>query len=334
MCGLENISSKLPSYEKEVAKELIKWMNEPPGKITSALNKVVDGIANGIEEVVPKAVADKITKYIIDLLELLQDLSSYTFPKDAKVLRRKIQDKFGKGQLSDILVKVILLMSGAGVVQKARELGFRVKTIQNLQALELKQIDKLVGKYMGIFGNKGLATLEGGLTGLGGFTLLLVDIPIITAINFRYIQQIATCFGYDQDMPQEKIFAKRVFMLAFGGNSGLREGLGAKIAAAYELKVLAFALARKWTYAEMAKHAGLRSVLVWLKKSAPRQLAKYVTKRKAATVIPFFGAGIGGGINYVMTSYTGKVGWYCYRYRKLIEDFGTLGGDKMSLDPS
>ena len=131
---------------------------------------------------------------------------------------------------------------------------------------------------MKLFGNKGVAALEGGLTGIGGWGLLTVDIPALTAINFRYIQQIGTCFGYDQDLLQEKIITKRGFMLAFGGGVGgetsIGSGLTAKVAATYELRALAYALARKWTYEQMAKRAGLTAVLAWLKKNAPKEMAK------------------------------------------------------------
>lgn len=333
MCGLEDFAKRLPPYEKEAALEIVQWLNKPPGAVTKAINKIVEEIAGKVGKVVPKVVADEITKYVILSLEFIQDISAYTFIEDKDKLLRDLESRFGKSKLATTLAKIIPLLSGNGVLQEAEKLGYTAKTVNDLQSLSLKKTDKLTGQYMGLFGNKTLAALEGALTGFGGWALLIVDIPTITAINFRYIQQIGTCFGYDQDLPQEKVFTNRVFMLAFGGESGMRSGLTAKIAATYELRALAYALARRWTYEQMAKKAGLTAVLAWLKKNAPKQMAKHITKRKAATAIPGIGAGIGGTINYAITSYTGKGAWYCYRYRKLLDDFGGLGGDDMPSVP-
>ncbi len=339
MCGLEDIVKKLPSYEKEVAQELIKWLNEPPGKITEAIDKIIGAITGQVGKVVPKAVAEEITKYIILTLEFIQDFSVYTFIGDKEKLLRDLESRFGKGKLATTLAKIIPLLTGTGVLQAAEKLDYDVKSVEDLRFLNLKRTDKLAGQYMGLFSNKTLAALEGGVTGMGGWALLAVDIPVLTSINFRYIQQIGTCFGYDQDLPQEKIFTNRVFMLAFGGESGIesgksmKSGLTAKIVATYDLRAVAYALARKWTYDQMAKKTGLRGILAWLKKNAPKQMAKHITKRKAATAIPVIGAGVGATINYAITSYTGKVGWYCYRYRKLLEDFEGLGGDEIPSIP-
>jgi len=333
MCGFEDIGRKLSPYEEKAALEIIKWLNEPPGKITEAIDKVVGAITGQVGKVVPKAVANKITKYAIRVLEFIQDISIYTFIEDKEKLRRDLEYRFGKSKLATILAKIIPLLSGNGVLQEAKKLGYKAKTIDDLRSVSLKESDKLAGQYMGLFGNKTLAGLEGALTGLGGWGLLMVDIPAVTAINFRYIQQIATCFGYDQDLPQEKIFTNRVFMLAFGGESGMRSGLKAKVAATYDIRALAYALARNWTYAQMAEKTGLGGVLAWLKKNAPKQMAKYITKRKAATAIPVIGGGVGATINYAMTSHTGKDGWYYYRYRKLLESFGGLGGDETPSVP-
>lgn len=333
MCGLEDVAKRLSTYEKEAAVEIINWLNKPPGAITKAINRIVEEVAGKVGIAIPKKVSDEITKYIILVLEFIQDSSAYTFIKDNEKLLRELETRFGKGKLAIMLAKIIPLLTGTSVLNEAKKLEYNAEVVDDLRLLSLKQIDKLTGRYMGLFGNKGLAVLEGGLTGLGGWGLLMVDIPVLTAINFRYIQQIGTCFGYDQDLPQEKVFANRVFMLAFSGESGMRSGLAAKIAATYELRALAYALARKWTYAQMAKKAGLTAVLAWLKKNAPKQFAKHITKRKAATSIPGIGAGIGAAMNYVITAYTGKVTWHCYRYRKLLEDFGGLGSDDMPSVP-
>jgi len=333
MCGLGDIASKLPPYEKEAALQFVKWLSEPPGKITDAIDRIIGAITEKVGKVVPKGVAEEITKYVILVLEFIQEISAHTFIENKDELLRNLERKLGKGPLANTLCKIIPLLTGTGVLQTAEKLGYDAKSVEDLRVLNLKRTDKLTGQYMGLFGNKTLAALEGGLTGLGGWPLLMVDIPALTALNFRYIQQIGTCFGYDQYLPQEKIFTNRVFIFAFGGESGMRSGLTAKVAATYDLRALAYALARNWTYAQMAKKTGLRGVLAWLKKSAPKQMAKYITKRKAAVAIPVLGAGLGAIINYATTSYTGKVGWYYFRYRKLLEDFGGLGGDDMPLVP-
>jgi len=322
LCGFEDLAEKLPDYEADAAREVIAWMNQPPGQVTQMVNTIISTVAEKASIVVPQAVADQITKYVTSILELLQDLSCYTVVVDEEDLRKRIEERLGDNHVARVLAQVLILISGKGVLQEANTLGYHTNTIRDLQSLSLRETDTLVGRYMGFVGNKAFATAEGLLSGMGGFPLLLIDIPMITAINFRYLQQIASCFGYDQDEPHEKIATMRVFMTAFGGDSGLREGASMKILAAYELRALAYALSRNWTYAQMAEKAGLRALLAWLKKNAPQQLARYVTKRKAAAAIPVLGAGLGATINYAMTSYTGKVGWYYYRYRKIMEAFG------------
>ena len=150
----------------------------------------------------------------------------------------------------------------------------------------------------------------------------------ITAINFRYVERIATCFGYDQDLPQEKIVTMRVFAAAFGGDLDLDSPLPPKITAAYELKALACAVGKHWTLSQMAEEEHLHAMLTWLKQEAPQQFTKYIISRKAPAAIPIIGAGIGATMNYILTSDTGKAAWYYYRYRKLLEDFGGLDGDE------
>lgn len=338
MAGLEDIGPSLPAYESQAVREILEWMNRPPGVMTTAVNKVIDGVIGSAKIVVPEKVSAEISRSLARLLEFLQEVSFYTWIPDEAKLKEELAARFGEGKLTDLLAKTLPLISGKGVVQQAAELGHAVETIEDLRALELEQVDKLAAEYMTFVGNRGVAVAEGALTGLGGFALLAVDIPAITAINFRFVQQIGSCFGYNQDREQEKAFTMRVFTLAFagevgGGDADRETGMTAKIAAAYELKSLAFALAKQWSSAQMAEKAVLMGILTWLKRSAPQRLARHVIKRKAAASIPVLGAGISATINYALTSYTGKVAWYCFRYRKLLEAFGGLEGDEMPPSP-
>jgi hypothetical protein len=333
MCGLEDLGAELPEYEAETAREVVRWMNIPPGAVSEGINKIVDGIASGVGMAVPQTVAEEVTKQVTTLLEFLQDLSYHTIIFDEQALRAKLERVFGEGRIAQTLTKVLPLVSGKGVVQQARELGYQVSSVSDLRRFGLVEVDKIVSHGTGFSGSSGLAALEGFFTGLGELALFVLDILAITAINFCSVQRIATCFGYDQDVPQEKIVTMRIFAASFGGEFTVGTDVPAKIMAAYELRALAYAVRQNWSSAQMAEKERLGAILGWLKTIAPRQLAKYVTSRKAAALMPLVGAGIGAAINYILTVDTGKSGWYYYRYRKLLEDFGGLEGEKTPSVP-
>ncbi len=327
MCGLEDLAGKFPPYELETAREVARWMNTGPGAIAGGINEFVQGFSSGVGLMVPQRVADEITRSITKLLEFLQTLSCYTVIRDEEALQKRLQESFGEGRTADVLAKIVTMASGKGVLQLANDLGYRAETVSDLRRLNLIEVDKLVGSDMGFFsGSTGLATLEGFFTGLGTLALLALDVVAVTAINFRYVERIATCFGYDQDVPSEKIVTLRVFAAAFGGDFRLQATLPAKVTAAYELKSLTSAVAKQWTLTQMAEDEHLRDMLTWLKQDAPKQFTKYIISRKAPATIPIIGAGIGATMNYILTSDTGKAAWYYYRYRKLLEDFGGIDG--------
>ncbi|MBI3797693.1 MAG: EcsC family protein [Deltaproteobacteria bacterium] len=330
MCGLEDLASKFPPYERETAREVARWLNTGPGAIAGGINEFMQGFSSGVGLVVPQRIADEITRSITKLLAFLQTLSCYTVIRDEEALQKRLQESFGEGRTAEVLAKIITAASGKGVLQLASDLGYQAETVSDLRHLNLIEVDKLVSSDMGFFsGSTGLAALEGFFTGLGELALIALDVVAITAINFRYVERIATCFGYDQDLLPEKIVTLRVFAAAFGRDFQSQSPLPAKITAAYELKPLAAAVAKQWTLAQMAEDEHLCAMLTWLKQDAPQQFTKYIISRKAPAAIPIIGAGIGATMNYILTSDTGKAAWSYYRYRKLLEDFGGLDENEM-----
>ncbi|WP_418040722.1 EcsC family protein [Paenibacillus xylanilyticus] len=50
------------------------------------------------------------------------------------------------------------------------------------------------------------AAAQGAATGIGGIVTIAADIPMVMGLSLKVLQEMALCYGYDPDDPQERIF--------------------------------------------------------------------------------------------------------------------------------
>lgn len=156
--------------------------------------------------------------------------------------------------------------------------------------------------------NRIAAALEGLGCGLGGPTLLLVDLPMLVVVNLNAVAAIATVYGFDPEQESE-----REFMLALmtGGREALRHLVTAEREAQEPEGPLAELLRRHLTgNAALALHA------------AAGRIAAQLVRQKLLQLVPILGGAVGAGLNFRYTHLTSRTAVMAYRLRWLLRRFG------------
>ena len=200
-------------------------------------------------------------------------------------------------------------MRPQAVYAEFRKAGHDVRQHNDLLALDLEQIDKVVGwldvKY------KGLAAGEGAVTGATGAAGLIADIPALVALNLRAIGEYATYYGFDVASQRERLFAMHVLGLASSPTDSAKTPVMAQLAR------IAADAAKKKAWKDLEKAA-----LVNVIREIAKALGIRLTKAKLAQVVPFTGAAIGGGFNAYYTVRVCDAAYHLYRERFLAEKYG------------
>jgi len=91
--------------------------------------------------------------------------------------------------------------------KKASKYGVTLKTIDDMQKLPLQILDACNAKEIKF--HKRIATLQGAVAGIGGELLATVDLTTLLLEDFRLIQNIAYCYGFNPgDMTEKKIILR------------------------------------------------------------------------------------------------------------------------------
>jgi hypothetical protein len=93
------------------------------------------------------------------------------------------------------------------MAKKAKKYGVTLKTIEDIQKLPLKMLDECNTSEIKF--HKRLATVQGAIAGIGGELLATVDLTTLLIEDFRLIQNIAYCYGFNPgDMVEKKIILR------------------------------------------------------------------------------------------------------------------------------
>lgn len=183
-----------------------------------------------------------------------------------------------------------------------------VRKLDDIQKVDLVILDKsssgLRRKYIAI------ATTEGAGTGAVGLPGIIVDIPSLILINFRAIGEYATYYGFDIELPEEKIFILNILSLAFAPTDQ------AKHVAMAQLAKIATQVAKKTSWRELEK-----LVLVNMIKRMAEALGIRLTKAKLAQAVPIFGAFVGAGFNAYYTEKVCDAAYFLYKERFLARKY-------------
>jgi hypothetical protein len=204
-----------------------------------------------------------------------------------------------------------LAVSGANAaLRKDRLLGELARRDPNLRSLErirtadLSLLDEVA--WSQTLQNRVVATLEGLGCGLGGPTLVLLDLPMLILVNLNAVASVATCYGFDVDTPAERDFM--VGLLA-GGPQALRRVVAQGEEGGRDQLADVSADHLTSNRAALALHAGAS------------RIASRLARQKLLQVLPILGGAMGAGLNFHFTYTTSRTAVMAYRYRWLLRRF-------------
>lgn len=317
-----NAPKKAPKGALEDWREVREWESRivnPP-----IYKKALDLAGKPLEwafEKLPGQATDALTKSIEGLFGLLIFTSKFSFSNN------RILGKIGKAS------------------------GKNIKTRKDLWKVQLPHLKKVAHYH--INENNVIAALEGAGCGLGGFTLIFADIPLLFGIAFRTIQQIGESFGFDTDTVEEKRFA--MLMIDFSSTiptaAKVRTMIGKQALKSY---------AKKTAFRDMEKRAALKigrktaeeiagqmlraqgkritqralqaqtsqimnevskdrakALAITTARKAAEDAGTNLTRKKLLQLIPLLGGVVGAGFNFWFISRIGETAYYSYLKRHL-----------------
>ena len=153
---------------------------------------------------------------------------------------------------------------------------------------------------------KGLAVVQGGVTGLGGAPGLLADIPTLYYLIFRTVHQVAICFGFPVETDGERRYMLQVV------NAGHHLEWRDRRCALMELDAL-----EAENLSQSSSEDLQRTLLAKTVQQLARKLAATLVTRKAAQTVMLVGGAVGAVINRQMLEDVGLAAFHAYRRRFL-----------------
>lgn len=189
---------------------------------------------------------------------------------------------------------------------------------------ELQARDTVARKI--ILENLSMGTASGAAAGAGGWTTILLDIPILITVTQRVIRQVAAAYGYRIDTPEEEAIARGILGSASALDVGQREK---------------FMFSMQAVSRVLQQGGGLDKVIAvmlpaTLEKLGVREIAKSLginlTQRKALQLVPLVGAAVGATMNALTIKDTATAAFMVYRKRWLEEHTDLYASEQVPLD--
>lgn len=143
------------------------------------------------------------------------------------------------------------------------------------------------------------ASVEGAVTGAGGFLLGMAEFPVLIGIKMKMLFDIAAIYGYDVKDYRERLYILYIFQLAFSSQQ-----------------------ARNRVFHQIADWDAFVRTLPddaekfdW--RSFQQEYRDYIDLAKMAQLIPLIGAAVGAVVNYKLINKLGETAMNCYRLRKI-----------------
>jgi hypothetical protein len=146
-----------------------------------------------------------------------------------------------------------------------------------------------------IDGWKKAASVEGGVTGLGGFLAAAADFPLLMSFKIKLLFEIAAIFGHDGTALPERLFILHIFELAFS-DAPHRAGV--------------LAAMDDW---EARAHPAHLDDFDW--RAFQQQYRDHIDLAKLAQFIPVVGAPLGAIVNWRLVERLGRTAVMAYRMR-------------------
>jgi hypothetical protein len=229
------------------------------------------------------------------------------------------------------------------IMSRFRKADHAVQELADIRQLDLRDIDKVKPRvdvrYMlasmgegaaaglGMTGGAALA-LGGGAFGAGagaapGIGVLVsvtaADAVAVLAACSRVSAEVAAYYGYDVELPHERVYAAGVLGVGLASQTG-------KVAAYQELNKLVQALARRKTWEALNKN-----VMTGVIRSTFRPFGVKLTQKKLGQAVPVAGIVIGAGLNAATVSGVAEAANMVYRERFLREKYGLPEPDALTV---
>lgn len=192
--------------------------------------------------------------------------------------------------------KIILDIDPQKVLSDAKDYGLQVQTIEDLsnQPHNYAFIEKLMIKYTASAAN--FCAASGVTSGIGGVmttvTLAGVDISNMAAQLYRLNQKIAVLNGFDprNEIHQEK--SQLIYLKALGFDGAAQAAIRTQVIKAAAENV--------------SKSGPSANVTIRLIMEVAKLLGIRLTKAQTVKLVPFVGAVLGGGLNYLFARNAAK----------------------------
>lgn len=140
---------------------------------------------------------------------------------------------------------------------------------------------------------------EGGITGAGGFLMSMADFPILIAIKFKLLFEIAALYGFDVKDYRERLYILHIFQLAFSNKVGTQR---------------VFHQMENWDEKLIVLPENAEE-FDW--QTFQQEYRDYIDLAKMAQLLPVVGAAVGAVANYQLLQKLGKTAMMAYRMRIL-----------------
>ncbi|MFD0749797.1 EcsC family protein [Mucilaginibacter calamicampi] len=148
------------------------------------------------------------------------------------------------------------------------------------------------------------ASVEGAVTGAGGFLLGLADFPILIALKMKLLFEIAAFYGFDVDDYKERLYILYIFQLAFSSQQKRNE---------------VYKLIENWKEYSETLPVDVQE-FNW--RTFQQEYRDYIDLAKMAQLLPVIGAAVGAVVNYKLIDQLGDTAMNCYRMRMQLKQLG------------
>jgi uncharacterized protein (DUF697 family) len=143
------------------------------------------------------------------------------------------------------------------------------------------------------------ATIEGAITGAGGFLMGLADFPLLLGIKLKLLFEIAVLYGYDVKDYKERLYILYIFQLAFSSQQRRNE---------------IYQLVTGWQGYSGSLPEDVHD-FDW--RIFQQEYRDYIDLAKMAQLLPVIGAAVGAIANYKLIDQLGDTAMNCYRMRRI-----------------
>lgn len=158
----------------------------------------------------------------------------------------------------------------------------------------------------------GYGMTSGGAAGAVGVIGLVVDVPTSITLAMRTARAVGLCYGFGESGPAERSFVMSILALAGANDRADKEKALLFVDAVNRPEAI-----QDHDFQAIARMSGPGTASVAAVRALAEQLGVNLAQRKAAQIVPVFGAVIGASVNAAFLSDVALAARYAYRERWL-----------------